>query len=225
MARDLTTRVKPAADVEAGGGLEEFAPRSRPAPEGPVVPGWSADRAVNVKKGAPAFKVPNDEEEVLLAFIQEQPFASFFQHWVNTGSGQRRPYTCLGKGCPLCAVGDRPKPQDWHNVVEMSEEPVLKIWYCSSDPAKAIKARADNKRTSPINRPGLYWAASKKKASNGFNEYSIDPVKEDELTDWGVNALTEAQLKEFNANAFTADLVKISTKADLQEVVEQYFQD
>jgi hypothetical protein len=226
MARELT-RTKPAADDVEAGGVEEFAPRTRPAPEGPVVAGWSAERKVDVVRGdrPVAFKVPNDEEEILLAFLEEKPFASFFQHWVRVEQGQRRPYTCLGKGCPLCAVGDRPKSQDWFNVIEMAEEPVLKLWYCSADPAKAIKARADNKRTSPINRAGLYWAASKKKASNGFNEYSIDPVKEDELSDWGVNALTEAQLKEFAGKAYTSDLVKIPTKADLQEVVDQYFQD
>lgn len=226
MARSLTTRTKPDADVEAGGGLEEFAPRQRPASDSPVVSGWSSDRTVTVNRGdrPTAFKVPEDNEEILLAFLQPQPFASFFQHWVKTEQG-RRPWTCIGKGCPVCAVGDRPKPQDWFNVIEMGEEPVLKVWYCSADPAKAIKARADNKRTSPINKPGLYFAASKKKASNGFNEYTVDPVKADELSDWGVEALTDAQLTEFEAKAYGPDLVKVPTKADLQEVVDTYFQD
>src|SRR5258708_5185950 len=139
--------------------------------------------------------------------------------------GQRRPFTWLGKSCPLCAVGDRPKPQDWFNVIEMSEEPVLKVWYCSADPAKAIKARADHKRTSPINRPGLYWMASKKMASNGFNEYSVDPIKEDELSDWGVTALTDVQIKEFQGKAYGPDRVQVPAKAELQEIVDQYFQD
>lgn len=227
MPRDLQ-RTKPAAeDTEAKGGLEEFAPRRRGVSDSPVVSGWSADRQPAVAKGdrPVAFKVPDDKEEVLLAFLQDKPFASFFQHWVKVEQGARRPYTCLGKGCPLCAVGDRPKPQDWFNVIEMGDEPVLKLWYCSADPAKAIKARADKERTSPINKPGLYWAASKQKASNGFNEYSIDPVKEDELSDWGVAALTDEQLKTLTEKAYTADLVKIPTKADLEEVVDKYLQD
>lgn len=228
MPRGLTTeRTKPAADVEVeGGGLDEFAPRQRAAADSPVQRGWSSERTVTVNRGdrPTAFKVPEDNEEILLAFVEADAFATFFQHWVPTEQG-RRPWTCIGKGCPVCAVGDRPKPQDWFNVIEMGEEPVLKVWYCSADPAKAIKSRADNKRTSPINKDGLYFAASKKKASNGFNEYTVDPVKADELSDWGVEPLTAGQLAEFASKAYGPDLVKVPTKADLQEVVEKYFQD
>lgn len=226
MARDLT-RTKPSAEDAEAGGLEQFVPRARPAAESPVVSGWSSDRAPTVNRGdrPVAFKVPDDNEEVLLMFLQDKPFASFFQHWVKVEGGKRRPYTCLGKGCPLCDHGDRPKPQDWFNVIELGDEPALKVWYCSADPAKAIKARADTRRTSPINKPGLYWAASKKMASNGFNEYSVDPIKADELSDWGATELTEAQLKEFNDKAYTSEIVSVPTKAELQEVVDQYFQD
>jgi hypothetical protein len=230
MPRDLTTRTKGTTDdVEAtGGGLEEFAPRARPASDSPVSSGWSVDKPVTVVKGdrPRQFKVPEDGEEILLKFLEDQPFAAFYQHWVKVDKGMRRAYTCLGKNCPLCAVGDRPKPQDWFNVIEMRDEPVLGIWYCSADPSKAIKTRADNKRTSPINKDGLYWAASKKKASNGFNEYSIDPVKEEELQpDWGVAPLTADKLKEFSTNAYDSTRVPQSTKAELQEVVDEYFQD
>ncbi len=223
MPRELT-RTKPEADLDTdGGGLEEFAPRKRPAAdESPIGSGWSIDKRRDVSSGdrMPQFKVPEDGEEILLAFLQDKPFAPFYQHWVKA---KRRGYVCLGKGCPMCAVGDKPKPQDWFNVIEMGEEPVLKVWFCSADPAAKIKARADNKRTTPINREGLYWAASKKKGANSINEYSLDPVKEDELSDWGVSALTEAQKKEFLSKAYTSDRVKISTKPELQEVVDECF--
>lgn len=229
MPRDLTARTRTAADdVESnGGGLEQFAPRARGNADGPVSAGWSVDKQTHVTKGdRPAvFKVPEGGEEILLMFLQDKPFASFYQHWVKTEQG-RRAYTCLGKGCPLCDRGDRPKPQDWFNVIEMGDEAALKVWYCSADPAKAIKARADNKRTSPINKDGLYWAASKKQASNGFNEYTVDPVKEEELQpDWGVVPLTKEQITAFEAKAYGPDRVNVPTKADLQEVADKYFQD
>lgn len=230
MARALTERTKPTDGEESGSGLEEFAPRRRVVKDSgeetpAVVAGWTADRRVNVNKGGgEKFTVPDNGDEILFAFLDATPFASFFQHWIPKKNG--KPYTCLGNQCPMCARGDIPKPQDWFNVVELSETPALKIWYCSADPAKAVKERADNKRTAPINKPGQYFAASKRTGKNGFPTYTVDLIRADELEeDWGVQPLTEDQLKKFHEEAFGPELVKVQTKAELQEVVDDYFKD
>ena len=227
MARELT-RTKPATEENEEGGLEQFAPRRRVTKEvdSPVVAGWTADRRVEVNSGdkPPRFKVPDNGDEVLFAFLDATPFASFFQHWLPKKNG--KPYTCLGKNCPLCARGDTPKPQDWFNVVELGDTPTLKMWWCSADPAAAVKERADNKRTSPINKPGQYFAASKRVGKNGFPTYTIDVIKADELQeDWGAVPLTDEQLTEFKAKAFGPDLVKVQTKAELQDVADEYLVD
>lgn len=234
MPRDLN-RTKP-ADEEGEGGLGQFAGRQRVTKEvdnSPIQSGWSADRRVQVNRGdrPTQFKVPDDGEEILIAFLEDKPFASFFQHWVKTDKG-RRGYVCLGKGCPLCARGDRPKSQDWFNVVELVNSgvnvdlPRLTLWYASADPAERIKERADNKRTSPINKGGQYFAVSKRTGKNGFNTYSVDPVKEDELTeDWGVEPLTDVIKNGLAEKAYTAELVKPNTKPELQDIADEYFGD
>lgn len=237
MPRDLT-RTKP-VDEEHPGGTEEFAGRrTRATKEVPnqVQSGWSSDRRPVVKGDRPTqFKVPDDGEEVVIAFLQDSPFASFFQHWVKIEKGQRKPYKCLETDdCPLCARGDRPKSQDWFNVAvivnaEESDKgvelPHIALWYGTADPTEKIKDRADNKRYSPINRDGLYFAVSKRAGKNGFNTYSVDPVKEEELSDWGVEPLSDVARKELLENMYTADLVKVNTKTELQDVADTYFDD
>lgn len=214
------------------GGLEEFAEerkeRVTKEVESPIRPGWSADSKPASTRSASnvaRFKVPDDGEEILIKFLDDCPFAPIFQHWILV-EGQRRAFTCLGKECPLCDRGDKPKSSDWFNVVELGETPELKVWYATSDPAAAIRERAESKRTSPINREGLYFAVSKRKASNGFNTYSIDVVKEEELEkDWGVKSLSAEAIKQFQDNAYDGSLVKIHTKAELSELARKHLED
>lgn len=237
MPRDLA-RTKP-TDSESNG-LDEFAGNGRERVtkdvDSPVQSGWSVERRVSVNRGdrPTQFKVPDEGEEILIAFLEDRPFASFFQHWVKTDKG-RRGYVCLGKHCPLCARGDRPKSQDWFNVAEIVNSdlsnkgvdlPRLALWYCSADPAEKIKERADSKRTSPINKDGQYFAISKRTGKNGFNTYSVDPVKEDELReDWGVEPVGEQLRGVLTAKLYTADLVKPNTKPELQDIADEYFGD
>jgi len=215
-------------------GINEFAPRERVtkdvSSELPdfIKPGF----AVGTRSSASGprvnvFKVENEDEEVLMKFLEPHAFAPIFQHWLLV-DGKRRAYTCIVKECPLCARGDKPKSSDWFNVIDMSgEEPELKVWYASPDPAAAIKARATNKRTSPLNRDGLYFVVSKTKSSkgNGILEYSIDPVREDELDVWGAKPISAEKISEFEKEAYDASLVQVKTKAELTQLAEQHLED
>lgn len=226
MAREPVNRVKPelASNNPGVGGLEEFASRERVTKEvtGGIPSGWAGDRRPARKTGErpPDFKF-KDGEEVLIKFLEDSPFASIFQHWIVTASG-RRPYTCLETNdCPLCDIGDRSKSVDYFNVIQMTGEditdPVLKVWYASPDPSKAIQERARNKRTSPINKDGLYFAISKVKGTNGITSYNVDPVREDELGDFGVNPLTDEDTSKFTPHG--PDFIRLNTKQELAAVV------
>jgi hypothetical protein len=216
------TRQKPTlSDEDREQGLSEFkSQRVTKEVEPPIKPGWSRQqrpRSANAVQ-VPRFAVPDDGEEVLIKFLDEMPFAPIYQHWIATDSG-RRAYTCAGfNDCPLCARGDKAKASDWFNIVVLGETPELKVWIASPDPSAAIEERATGKRTSPINREGLYFAVSKRKGSNGFFSYSVDPVRGDELeADWGVQPLNEAALKKFNSEKFDSSAVRIHTVAELTE--------
>jgi hypothetical protein len=194
--------------------------------ESTIAPGWSADKRPRTSKtGATRFTVADDGEETLIKFLDPQPFAPIYQHWVATKEG-RRAYVCLDSGCPLCAYGDKPKSSDWFNVVVMGDDPSLQVWYATADPTAAIRERSEAKRTAPLNKSGQYFAVSKRKASNGFNTYSVDAVKEDELgTDWGIQPLTAEQLSDFTSKAYDSSLVRKNTKTELEEIAKQYFSD
>lgn len=242
MPRDLQ-RTRPNADIDTDlSGLDEFKSdnkaenrRERITKEVPdnnaISPGWTIDKKPpRSNSSVERFTVPDDGEEVLIKFLDEKPFAPIFQHWLLIEGGQRRAFTCLGADpetgkslCPLCDHGDKPKSSDWLNVVVLGDTPSLKVWYASADPAAAIKDRAATKRTSPLNKDGQYFAVSKKKGKNGFNSYSVDPVKEEELKeDWGINPLTETQIAEFSKNGYGPELVKIQTRVELQEIARKY---
>jgi hypothetical protein len=188
-----------------------------------ITPGsWAVDKRSSSGPRIPAFKVENTDDEILVKFLEAGPFAPIFQHWLMI-NGKRSPYVCIVKECPLCARGDKPKSSDWFNVIDLSgDEPALKVWYASPDPAKAIKLRAENKRTSPINKEALYFVVSKAKGKNDIAEYSLDPVREDELGDWNVAPLTEAQIEVFNSQKYDASLVKALSRSELAEVAKQH---
>jgi hypothetical protein len=240
MPRELA-RTKPEIEETESSGLDEFKPRTgrvtKEVSSG-IKPGWSSDRRPKNTGGGdrvPLFKVPDDGEEVLIKFLDEAPFAPVFQHWIMV-EGQRRAYTCIyeededtGKvlvNCPLCDRGDRAKASDWFNVVELGDNPELKVWKASGDPSQAIRDKAEIKRYSPINRDELYWAVSKKKAANGFNTYSVDAVKEAELVvDWGVKYLTPEQIAQFDKVKYDGSLVRINSASELSEIARKYLND
>lgn len=225
------TRTKPALQEEDGSA--EFAPETTHNPSNritkevdlPIKPGWARQqrpRSTNTVQ-IPRFSVPDDGEEVLIKFLDAVPFAPIYQHWFQTANG-RRAYTCAGfTTCPLCARGDKAKSADYLNIVVLGEKPELKVWIASPDPAAAIEERATSKRTSPINKDGLYFAVSKKKATNNFFSYSIDPVRADELdADWGVKELTPAQIAEFQTQKFDSSVVRMHTISELTEAARNF---
>jgi hypothetical protein len=240
MPRELT-RVKPELDEDTtSSGLDEFKHRERVTKEvsdsGRIAPGWSSDTRPKVSlTKIPRFKVPDDGEEILVKFLDDRPFAPIFQHWLLV-EGQRRAYTCILEidpdtrkvvvSCPLCDRGDKAKSSDWFNVVVLGDTPELQVWYATGDPSSAIKEKAEGKRTSPINKEGLYFAISKRKASNGFNTYSVETVKEDELkADWGVRSLTPDELSKFNDEKYDGSIVKVMTSVELSEIARKFLSD
>jgi len=224
------TRVKPVLDTDevdtTASGLDEFkSSRVTKEVDLPIAPGWSRKiRPRSSSTQIPRFTVPDDGEEVLIKFLDDMPFAPIFQHWLVTSEG-RRAYTCAGfEDCPLCQRGDKPKASDWFNIVVLGMPAELKVWIASPDPSQAIEDMANGKRTSPINKDGLYFAVSKKKGSNGFFSYTLLPVKGSELAeDWpGYSPLNEIQIEAFNRLRFDSSAVRIHTNQELTEAARKH---
>lgn len=229
MPREIT-REKPALTEQEGGGLSEFT-SGRIVKDAPASPGWTSDIRPRSSGGqkVPRFDVPLDSEEIIVKLIEPGPgFHAFFQHWVQTSEG-RRAYTCPGiETCPLCARGDKAKSNDLFNVIVLTNNdkgdfaPELKVWFATADPAAALKEKALSKK-GPLNKDNMYLSVAKRKGSNGFPTFSLEWVRADELEDdWGLSALSEAQINKFKAEAFDSTIVRQHTISELQEISRKY---
>lgn len=237
MPREPVTRRKTAArEIDEGSGLDEFKGSVsrvvKDVPDSVIGRGWSADRKSPVRRtgqGPDRFEkiVPDGGAEILVKFVEDSPFASYWVHWVQAGK-KRRPYVCIIDDCPLCNLGIVPKPVDCINVIALEQDkddnvtPKLYVWSMSADPAKAVRARTENKRTSPINREDFYWAVSKDTGENGFNTYHVDLVKADALQDdFGMTPLTPEVVAELSSKSYAeSDVAQRTTKRELQEVAD-----
>jgi hypothetical protein len=73
--------------------------------------GWEASRANRAKTGSfnnlDQLTIPIAPKSVTIAFLEEEPFFTFNQHWVNEITNGRKSFVCLGddNDCPLCLIG------------------------------------------------------------------------------------------------------------------------
>lgn len=229
-------RTKPVLDeteaAEQTTGRERVTKETAP----PVIaPGWSRNirprQTASVKYDR--FDIKVDAEEVLVKFLDDMPFAPVLQHWLTTEKGDR-PFTCFyPDDCPGCSRGHTSKAADYFNIVQMNDNmsdgkpvdgPMLRVWQATSDPSDAIDEMAKGKRSSPLNKSGLYFTVRKTKAATGFNTFILKDVRsEAELTeDWGIQPLTSEQLAKFNKEKFDSSLVKVNDAAEVTAAFIKY---
>src|ERR1039458_730410 len=73
--------------------------------------GWEASRANRAKSGSfnnlDQLVIPIAPKCATVAFLEEEPFATYNQHWVNEITDGRKSFVCLGEDddCPLCVIG------------------------------------------------------------------------------------------------------------------------
>lgn len=191
--------------------------------------GWSSDKPSPPRGDRPErFTVPDDGTEVLIKFVEEVPFTSFYQHWIPTDVG-KRPFACLVKDCPLCAYVDRPKSVDYFNVIEIHEDGQheLKLWMASPDPSAAIKEKKASKRSSPLNREDLYFLVSKRAGSNGVPSYTVDVIKSGDLGEIGRAPLTAAEISSYDGKLWTKDVAKnqVKSRDELKILAAKFLKD
>lgn len=189
--------------------------------------GWDAWNKKRKEMGnfANEVRLPDDESQVLLKFLDDEPFATWGVHWLTMKQG-RRPYTCIGPGCPLCdKLGDSPKAMAAFNVLMLGEDadPKLMVWAASPEPTGKIEAKA-KARTGPLTKH--YYAVSKIKKGgkkNGPSDTLMDVVRERDLREeWGIKPLSDATLEKFEAKMYTEDkYLKRATKQELRQVARE----
>lgn len=174
------------------------------------------------------FRVEDDSEVII--FLEPENFTYALRHWVkypdpeNPKNQVTRVEYCLEEDCPLCDIGDRPKPTAYFNVVDLSFPSKVLVWEATADPTNVIQKEFNKltKRGKNLSDDGLYWVVSKEKNKNGFYTYSIDPLNEEELTtEWTkLSPVNGAQRDALRHRAHDESYIEYKTREELQEFAD-----
>lgn len=216
------------APVEDDEDDEEETPRARARKADVNTPkasgGWGAYTKQKSESGDFPENLKITDEQVLVKFLDDEPFVVYRQHWIERAG--KKSFNCLENGCPLCDdLGDRSRLQVCFNVVDLSGDPEVKIWTVGTRVAGQLKAFSQDKKTSPLNKEGLYWGVSKT-GKGSKTTYTITPVKERDLAeDWDLEPLTADEVEEFEGQAYGPDTVQYQTKKQLREISDEILGD
>jgi hypothetical protein len=178
------------------------------------------------KANQTTFRVEDDSE--VIVFLEPENFTYALRHWVKyigeDGKEATRTEWCLEDDCPLCDIGDRPKPVAFFNVVDLAVPNKVLVWEASSDPTGVIQKEFNKlaKRGKELSDDELYWVVSREKKSNGFYTYSLDKLTEDELaTEWkSLKPLGTAQRESLRHRANDESYVEYKDRQALQDFVD-----
>lgn len=190
--------------------------------------GWGA--AKKVKEEASEF---NDfkvtEETQLVKFLDDEPYASYAQHWVDEVKDGKKSWTCIGKKCPLCGVGNKKRAMALFNVVVVDESlldgtPTVKTLECGPMLSDLIEEN-HNDRGGPLSKH--YWTLRKKKApgANGKVSYFMTVVKAAELADdFGLDP-AEVKAALTGLKGLDETSLQFPTAEKLAEIRDEYLVD
>jgi len=234
-------------DLPVSGRQKPIQPRVERAVD-PVQSGWDVlnDTYEQGKTRADGYypRLEVSPEPIVVAFLEEAPFVAYKQHWVEWAKG-RKSFVCLREDCPLCDppshIPDearrqiaRTTPKFMFNVVKLREvwedAPLeVKVLECGSTVASQLAEYARQPRTSPISKPEVYWAVSRKKIQRGGREtyvWTISPVGEADLEKYyRVSPLTDEEREELASQLYTKDIVKVDPVSAIEELLNSLFRD
>ena len=207
---------KPAVNAETY--LEEDSIEIQPKVGTTVQEGWDAAEALlNVETS----EFPTDfrftEEPQLVKFLQDRPFATYEQHWIERPKGKKS-FVCIGEGCPLCEIlGDKPRGKFAFNVLVLSgENQIVQVLTAPPSLARQIKKAHDDERKGPLDRE--FWEISRM-GTGPTTQYTLNFVRGRDLAEeW---KLSPDNVKELVANAelFSADdVVRETPRSELLEI-------
>lgn len=165
-----------------------------------------------------------DEGQTVIKFAEAEPFAFYFRHWPRGG----RADVCIADSendvtCPLCDVGDKPKPVVLYNVIDVGKN-LLCVWEMSSEPTRKVQKHYDQlaARDKTLDSDEFYFIVSKAKKTNGFFEYEVQRVRASDLEDEaGTAPLTADEIEDaIKRGLYTDEIVYVRDREALQEVAD-----
>lgn len=199
---------------------EDERPRGRRGgpPSDAVKSGWGAAKKLKQEGGDYAAEFKFDKEPVLVKFLGDAPFAVYKQHWVEgLRSTGKKSFICVGKGCPLCAIGESASKKWAFNVALIDEdEAEVKALIAGS---RLFDDIADEHEQNGGIDNGYY--ALSKSGKKQSTTYKVKLVKERDLEeDWGITP-EDAEDMLVGLVPYTAEQFKPPSKSYLQEIADE----
>ena len=197
----------------------------------PTRRGWGAATQVMQETSSSfAEDWPPPAGETLGKFLEDEPFTSVKQHWVNEiylAKDGKASFYCLGDDCPLCAVGHKPRALTFFNFVPLSiagkieDEPSVVALKAGPQLTDLIKQEHEG-RSGPLGRH--FWALKKWETKTGKRSkinYALSDVRGNQLDEWGLDS--EAVDKHLEGlDLYDEDIIVWSDHDELQTIVEKY---
>ena len=198
--------------------LDEDTPEM-PAKVGTTVQeGWEAAEALLTTETT---EFPTDfkfsEEPQLVKFLQDRPFATYEQHWIERPKGKKS-FVCMGEGCPLCEIlGDKPRGKFAFNVLVLSgEETKVQVLTAPPSLARQIKKAHDDERKGPIDKE--FWEISRL-GTGPQTQYTLNYVRGRDLAEEWKLKLEDVTALVAEAEPFSADeVVRETPRSELLEI-------
>lgn len=178
-----------------------------------VVGGWAAAQAQAQADSPYAQNLRLSQDQVLIKFLEDEPFANFRRHWVD-----RKPYNCLGVvgvDCPLCNIGHRASPTSAFNVAKMNDDGSLTLnaWDVSPKYVNVLKSFGTDPKTGPLSKHFFYVS---KVGVGTSSQTNIVPVRASTLLEDGIPIPAPEELASIGK--YDATIIKFPKKRDLEEV-------
>lgn len=161
--------------------------------------------------------VVKGKKEQPFAFLEPEPFANFFRHWVG-----KRPYTCLGDICPLCDAGDRSKPVLMYNIYDFDDDQV-KVWELSKEPAKKVEKRYDalEAKGKFLNSPGVFFTVSKDQTGDngGSYVYDVQLLSPEDMEYLEIEPLSKSEVRDLKL--YDDSIVYVNKVSELEEAIDK----
>ena len=203
--------------VEADSYLSEDTEDAMPKVGTTVQQGWDAFDSL-VQENTSDF--PTDfkfsESPQLVKFLEDQPFASYEQHWIERPKGKKS-FVCIGEACPLCDVlGDKPRGKFAFNVLVLSgESQGVQIMTAPPSLARQIKKAHDDERKGPLSKE--FWEVSRL-GSGPTTQYTLNFVRGRDLAEeWKLSTDAVSELVAA-AVPFTAEVIRETPRSEMLEV-------
>ena len=189
--------------------------------------GWGAVEQAKNANSMFAQRLLINEDPVIVKFLEDEPYATYRQHWLER-QGQKS-FVCIADidpsgDCPLCKAGNRPSIRFAFNVVLLSAdmEPMVKSYEVGPRVIDQLKNFHTDPRQGPLSKH--YWAVSRSgKGATSSTNHQL--VKERDLEEWKIDALTDADFKVFSKQAYTPEIIQIPSRKDLLKIAMEELSD